>query len=129
MYKLAKILLFQAYFILVSNLLFAQSHVVHGVVHAFDSIPLIGAEVMVKSTKQSYFTDSLGSFVITCNSKDKLQVKASGFSKQKVKIAKNIKVVAVNLKLTPGDEKRNDKYVSTQLVTDMFPNKIKPQPQ
>lgn len=108
MEKISKIFLICVYLIIVSNLLFAQSHVIHGVVHAFDSIPLIGAEVKIRSTKQVFYTDSLGNFVIHCNSKDKLQIEASGFSKQKVKITENIKVVAVNLKLASGDEKRNE---------------------
>ena len=91
----------------ISNTLFAQSHIVHGVVHAFDSIPLIGAEVMIKSMKQSVFTDSSGIFVAPCNEKDKLKITAYGFSDQKVKINKKTKIVAVNLSLK-GNEALNE---------------------
>ena len=108
MYKIGKVLLFHVYFIFASNILFAQSHVVHGVVHAFDSIPLIRAEVKVKSTKQSVLTDTLGNFVIVCNSKDKIKITANGFSNQNIKITEKIKLVAVNLKLKPGGKKQSE---------------------
>jgi len=92
------------FLIYISNLLVAQDHTIQGVVHTLDRIPLIGAEIKVKSTKQSVLTDSLGTFVISCNSKDKLIVMAKGFYTQNVKVTKDIKLVAVNLKLKPGDK-------------------------
>ena len=107
MYKAGKVLFFQLTLMFVPNILFAQSHIVHGVVHAFDSIPLIGAEVMIKSLKQSVFTDSSGIFVAPCNEKDKLKISAYGFSDQKVKIDKKTKIVAVNLSLK-GNEALNE---------------------
>lgn len=93
-------------FIFVQNSGFCQNHIVHGMVHTLDSIPLIGAEITVKSTKQSVFTDSLGRFVIVCNDEDKFKVKADGFYNQSVKITENIKLVAVNLKFKPGKQQR-----------------------
>jgi len=92
-----------------SNVLNAQDHLVHGVVHAFDSIPLIGAEIIVKSTKQSFFTDSTGAVLIFCNSKDKLKIKASGFGTQNVKITEKIKIVAVNLKSKTRETRYQEK--------------------
>lgn len=94
------------FFIFVSNLLYAQDHIIQGVVHTFDRIPLIGAEIKVKSTKQSVLTDSLGNFVVFCNSEDKLKVMARGFYNQNVKISRNTKLVAVNLKSKPGEKQR-----------------------
>jgi len=94
------------FFIFVSNLLYAQDHIIQGVVHTFDRIPLIGAEIKVKSTKQSVLTDTLGNFVIFCNSEDKLKVMARGFYNQNVKISRNTKLVAVNLKSKPGEKQR-----------------------
>ena len=108
MYKISKFFLVLVYFMFVSNMLKAQDHIIQGVVHAFDSIPLIGAEIMVKSTKQSFFTDSTGNVVIFCNSKDKLKVRANGFSNQNIKINEKIKLVAVNLKLKPGKKKQSE---------------------
>ena len=94
------------FFIVSSFFLYAQDHVIHGVVHTLDRIPLIGAEIKVKSTKQSVFTDSLGNFTAFCNSEDKLKVVAKGFYNQNVKITGSTKVVAVNLKLKPGEKQR-----------------------
>lgn len=94
------------FFIFVSNLLYAQDHIIQGVVHTFDRIPLIGAEIKVKSTKQSVLTDTLGNFVIFCNSEDKLKVMARGFYNQNVKITRNTKLVAINLKIKPGEKKQ-----------------------
>jgi len=93
-------------FILIPGFLFAQNHVIHGVVHTFESIPLMGAEIKVKSTKQSVQTDSMGNFVAFCNQEDKLKISARGFYVQNVKIEPNTKVVAVNLKLKPGEKQR-----------------------
>ncbi|MFC2116075.1 TonB-dependent receptor plug domain-containing protein [Bacteroidota bacterium] len=94
------------FFIFVSNLLSAQDHLIRGVVHTFDSIPLIGAEIQVKSTKQSVLTDTFGNFIVFCNSEDRLKVMARGFYNQNVKINENTKLVAVNLTLKPGEKKR-----------------------
>jgi len=89
-------------FVLVSEVIIAQDHIIRGVVHTLESIPLIGAEIIVKSTKQSFLTDTLGTFIIRCNSDDKLKVIARGFYDQNVKVTENTKLVAVNLKLKPG---------------------------
>lgn len=90
------------------NVINAQEHIVHGFVHTLDSIPLIGVEIKVKSSKQSFYTDSLGKFSVFCENEDKLKVKANGFYDQDVNITKQIKLVAVNLKLKPG--KKQTKY-------------------
>ena len=110
MYKIGKILLLHVCFMFVSNMLKAQDHIIQGVVHAFDSIPLIGAEITVKSTKQSFFTDSTGNVLIFCNSKDKLKVSADGFSNQNIKINEKIKLIAVNLKL------KNSKKIQSEEI-------------
>lgn len=98
MFKISKMILVLLNFMFVSNMLKAQDHAIQGVVHAFDSIPLIGAEIKVKSTKQSVFTDASGNFVLHCDSEDKLKIMAKGFHNQNVKLTKKIKYVAVNLK-------------------------------
>lgn len=84
----------------------AQDRVVHGIVTTFDSIPLIDAEVKVKSTKQTVFTDSLGRFAVPVNSGEKLKVSAQGFFNQKVKLDEKTKFAAINLKLKPGEKNR-----------------------
>lgn len=84
----------------------AQDRIVSGRVYTFDSIPLIGADVKVKSTKQVVSTDTLGNFYVSCNSEDVLKVSAKGFVNQKVKLKSNIRLVIVNLKLKPGEKNR-----------------------
>ncbi|MEN8117163.1 MAG: carboxypeptidase-like regulatory domain-containing protein [Bacteroidota bacterium] len=84
----------------------AQSHAVYGVVHTFDSIPLIGVEVMVKSTGQTTLTDTLGKFSVICKDQDKLKIRAVGFYDENVKIEKSTQLVAVNMKMKPGKKQR-----------------------
>lgn len=102
----------------VSYLTMAQSRMVHGVVHTFDSIPLIGAEVVVKSTGQSFLTDLSGNFTIECNLEDRLKIQAEGFQNRKININEKIKFVAVNLKLKSGttERKYNIGYGNTSEV-------------
>lgn len=95
----------------------AQDRVIHGVVHTLDSIPLIGVEIKIQSTKQTVLTDSLGNFTAFCNKKDKLKLKANGFYNQNVKIPENVKVVAINMKLKPG-EKQRDYAIGYGYVSD-----------
>lgn len=76
-----------------------QERTIKGYVTTYDSIPLINAEVMALSNKQSVFTDSLGNFKIECLPKDKLKVTAKGFISQKVKIDEEINFALVNLNL------------------------------
>jgi TonB-dependent SusC/RagA subfamily outer membrane receptor len=95
--------LFFALFVLKSN---AQDRIIHGIVTTFDSIPLIGAEILVKSTKQVIKSDTLGKFSVGVTGNDKLKVKANGFYNANVRLKDNIKVVAVNMKLKPGEKGR-----------------------
>lgn len=99
----------------VSFMSIAQSRVVHGVIHTLDSIPLIGAEVFVKSTGQSFLTDLNGNFTIECDLKDRLKIKADGFVSRKINLDEKIKFVAINLKLKSGTSSRtyNVGYGST----------------
>jgi len=83
-----------------------QVKVIEGRVTTFDSIPLIGASIKVKSTKELVLTDTLGMFTVLCSPEDKLKVTARGFARKNVKIEEKIKYVLVNLKLMPGPENR-----------------------
>ena len=101
---------FKSFFIVVTIFCFFQSNgqerIIHGTITTFDSIPLIGASVEVLSTKQKVLSDTLGNFSVGCSNKDKLKVTAHGFYDQKVKLKNSIKLVAVNLKLKPGEKNR-----------------------
>jgi TonB-dependent SusC/RagA subfamily outer membrane receptor len=89
-----------------TSLLFAQGRVIQGKITTFDSIPVIGASIKVKSTKEVIFSDTLGLFKVSCYHKDRLTVTAKGFSDQKVKLGEKTKYVLVNLRLEPGPENR-----------------------
>ncbi len=82
---------------------FGQDKTLVGKVTTFDSIPLIGAQVEVKSTEQTVKTDSLGRFQVFCNMEDRLEISANGFFSKKVKVDKEIRLMLVNLKLKQGD--------------------------
>ena len=88
----------------------AQEKVVTGVVTTLEEIPLIGAKITVKKTKEETRTDTAGIFSIACNPNDVLIVSADGFYNQKVKIGQNVKYAAVNLKLKPGEKNYNLGY-------------------
>lgn len=85
---------------------YSQSYVLQGVIHTLDSIPLIGAEVTVASTNNTYLTNIEGRFVVECNSADKLKIKADGFYTQKVKVSNQLKFVAINLKIKQNNDLR-----------------------
>lgn len=98
--------LFVLFFIVFSFQINAQEKIIHGMIHCFDSIPLVGAQIKVKSTKQAVLSDSIGHFTVTVNSSDKLKVSASGFFTEKVNVTKQTKIVAVNLKMKAGVKNR-----------------------
>ena len=92
--------------LLLTNITFGQDRTIQGIIHTLDSIPLIGVEIQVKSTKQVFLTDSVGNFTIICCNEDKLRVRANGFYDQKVRIKENTKLIAINMKLKPGKKQR-----------------------
>lgn len=89
-----------------ASLLFGQERVINGMVTTFESIPLIGASIEVKRTKEIVLSDTLGMFTVSCLPKDKLKVKAQGFLNQSVKIEEKTEFVLVNLRLKSGPENR-----------------------
>ena len=84
----------------------AQEKIVHGFVTTFDSIPLVGVEVIVKSTKQVVLSDTNGYFAVGCNNTDKLRIKANGFYKQDIKLEQQTRIAAINLKLKPNTTRK-----------------------
>jgi TonB-dependent SusC/RagA subfamily outer membrane receptor len=93
-------------FFIVAQSVSSQERVLQGRVFTFDSIPLIGANIRVKSTKQVVKTDTLGNFSVSCNPEDVLKVSARGFSTEKFKLEPKIKLAIINLKLKPGEKSR-----------------------
>ncbi len=99
--------------VLLSNLVYGQDKTLVGKVTTFDSIPLIGANIKVKSTGQEVKTDSLGRFQVFCDPEDKIRVEAEGFYPEKVKVEEGIRLVFVNLKLKKGENNldKAERYV------------------
>ena len=79
-----------------------QDKIIHGEVTTFDSIPLIGVSIRVKSSKKVVHSDTLGHFTVTCLPQDKLKITANGFIKRNIKIKEKVKYVFVNLTLKPS---------------------------
>ena len=92
---------------------YTQDKILTGKVTAFDSIPLIGVKIKVKSSGQLIHTDSLGIFQLPCNPEDKITLKAAGFYTKTVRIEKGIRVVLINMTLKNGDSNlaKAEKYV------------------
>jgi TonB-dependent SusC/RagA subfamily outer membrane receptor len=84
--------------------LFGQEKTIRGKVTTFDSIPLFGAKVRVKSTREVVLTDSFGLFTVQCQSRDKLKASATGFSSRRIRIRDQVKFVMVNLEIKPGEQ-------------------------
>ncbi|MBJ2176474.1 TonB-dependent receptor plug domain-containing protein [Aureibaculum sp. A20] len=85
-----------------TTFLHAQERTVTGMVTTFEDIAVINAEVTVSSSKISVFTDSIGQFKISCLDKDKIKIRAKGFSSQKVKIDDKTEELKINLVFKPG---------------------------
>jgi TonB-dependent SusC/RagA subfamily outer membrane receptor len=79
-----------------------QERILQGKVTVFDSIDVINAGIEVKSTREVFYSDTLGEFSISCQAKDKIKVMARGFSTKNVKIKEGTKSLHVNMKLKPG---------------------------
>lgn len=85
----------------------AQEKIIHGAVTTFDSIPVVNAEVIVKSSKRIFLTDTLGRFAAVCENEDKLKIVANVFNNQSIKLNNDTKIAAINLKLKPGEKARS----------------------
>lgn len=97
-----RILLFFAVSIFFAGQLFSQERIVRGVVTVLDSIPVYNAEVLVKSTQEVVYTDSVGIFEVVCSEKDKLKVSGEGLRKRNVRLDDKVSLVFVNLRFNPN---------------------------
>lgn len=76
----------------------------NGKITTFNEIPVVKAQIQVKSSNRNFYSDSLGLFSIQCADKDKLTVSAEGFMKTRFRIKKITKFALVNLTMKPGEE-------------------------
>ncbi|NQU88682.1 MAG: TonB-dependent receptor plug domain-containing protein [Mariniphaga sp.] len=87
--------------ILLSNNLYSQERTIFGSVTTFNVIPIINAEVTIKSSKEIIFTDTLGYFEVTCNVKDKIKISADGFFTRNIKLKADDDTLLIDLRIQP----------------------------
>jgi TonB-dependent SusC/RagA subfamily outer membrane receptor len=92
--------------ILLCGCFYAQEKTVKGMIRTFDEIPVENVLILVKSSDQKFYSDSLGAFTVQCSQTDLLTFLAEGFIKEKIRIKKETKYAVINLKLKPGEEAR-----------------------
>ena len=92
--------------IMLCGFLHAQEKTVKGMTRTFDEVPVENVLILVKSSDQKFYSDSLGAFTVQCSATDQLTFSAEGFVKQKIRIKKETKYAVINLKLKPGEEAR-----------------------
>jgi TonB-dependent SusC/RagA subfamily outer membrane receptor len=83
--------------------LHAQEKTVKGIITTFNKLPVQNVLILVKSSNQKFYSDSLGFFSIQCSTADKLTISAEGFFKHKVRIKKEAIYALINIKLKPTE--------------------------
>lgn len=96
--------------------LYGQGRILEGKVLTFETVPVVGASIKVKSNDEVVFTDSLGRFSISCNTEDKLKITAKGFFDKNLKIEDTTKYASVNLALKPGSHNL-EKAIANRHIT------------
>lgn len=81
-----------------------QAKTIEGTVTAFGGVVIAKAEVMIKKTKISVFTDSEGFFSIECQGKDKITILASGFKKKTIKVSEFDPSGEIQLSVEKGEK-------------------------
>lgn len=99
--KIASTILFLSLIVFSSN---AQGKMVYGKVTAFQDIPVELADVTIKKSKTTTFTDSLGVFQIESKIKDKISIKVPGFKTSTVKVKNYRDTIFVNLMFNGEEE-------------------------
>jgi TonB-dependent SusC/RagA subfamily outer membrane receptor len=82
-----------------------QTHVVHGVLTAYNQYPVANIEVNAQKSKSSTVSDSLGHFSIVCLEKDMIKIKPETFKSISRKVDKNTDTLRINLVFM--DSKKN----------------------
>ncbi len=94
MKRLSFLLLF---FFISLSIAFSQRKQLVGKVTLFGEYPILNAEVSLKKSKRSVFTDSLGLFSIRCGQGDKIYVRAAGFKPTTVKVKNLVDTLVIEL--------------------------------
>lgn len=83
------------------SILYLQAQIrVQGTVLAFETIPVVNANVVIQGSEESVKTNSKGEFTLVCELKNKITITAEGFSKKKCKIKSKNKELVVFLDLS-----------------------------
>lgn len=85
----------------------AQSREIRGVITMFNTYPVKNLEVLTKKAKTASKTDDEGSFVLGCNEKDVVQIKAKEFLSVSGKVDYDVDHLSLNIvfKDTPKNRK------------------------
>lgn len=98
--KKNKLVLFLLFFVFLNFTLLAQKIEVKGKVVIYNTVPVVNANVKVRSSETSVKTNKDGIFTCICDEKDKLDVTAAGFSKFTIKVKrKRAKQLIAKLRL------------------------------
>ena len=83
--------------------LVAQEKTVKGKITAFNEIPVANVLILVKSSNQKFYSDSIGTFTVQCAGTDRITLSAEGFITRKIRINEKTKYVFANMNLKPGE--------------------------
>ncbi len=99
------VLVFSLFMVLSSMEVFSQQRQITGQVTVFDSIPVIGANVQLRSNDSLFKTDENGFFQIESSGRDRITVTANGFRRERIRINDDTGELSINLKLksSPGN--------------------------
>jgi TonB-dependent SusC/RagA subfamily outer membrane receptor len=89
--------------IFLSVFLVAQEKTVKGKITAFNEIPVANVLILVKSSNQKFYSDSIGTFTVQCAGTDRITLSAEGFITRKIRINEKTKYVFANMNLKPGE--------------------------
>lgn len=83
------------------SILYVQTQIhVKGTVFAFESIPIVNANIINKNSGESVKTNNNGEFTLVCESKNKLIISAEGFSNKKYRVKSKNKNAIIFLDLS-----------------------------
>ena len=85
--------------IFLSVFLVAQEKTVKGKITAFNEIPVANVLILVKSSNQIFYSDSIGTFTVQCAGTDRITLSAEGFITRKIRINEKTKYVLANMNL------------------------------
>lgn len=93
--------------ILISHTVLSQEKALTGKITTFETIPVVNASILVKSSGMKYYSDSLGIFNVKCSVTDKLVLSAEGFSNRNVNVKKETLFAVVNMVLLPKEDAKD----------------------